>query len=255
MISEENIKIRYLTNCAVFIEYGTVKIIVDAIFSGKQPFNIMDRETEEEILNGTGEFENINYVLVTHCHNDHYNGSKLLKFLNNNPQAKLIVPSNARLDADRLEEVRATPIFLTGEAGKIQNLDFGSLHIEYMKTNHLTYRYPDHYIYNIILGDANVLLTADMDYVAMEWLGRFTKKKYSVVFLCHIFLWHRKWREQIEALNYTETFFYHLPDEERDRNSYRKKALMYWDKHSPDFTNADLLQYNLPILRGKYEIY
>ncbi len=118
MISEENIKIRYLTNCAVFIEYGTVKIIVDAIFSGKQPFNIMDRETEEEILNGTGEFENINYVLVTHCHNDHYNGSKLLKFLKNNPQAKLIVPSNARLDADRLEEVRATPIFLTGESWK-----------------------------------------------------------------------------------------------------------------------------------------
>lgn len=255
MCIQENIRIKYFTNCAVFIECGTVKILVDAIFSGRQPFNIMDEEIEKQIIDGTGDFEHIDCVLVTHCHNDHYNGSKILRFLKNHPQTKLILPNNARLDEDRLATACAKPIFLNSQAGAKKTIDLGSVIVEYMKTDHLTYRYPNHYIYNIMMGNSNVLLTADMNYEALNILSRFTKKKDSRIFLNHIFLWHRKWREQIVALNYTEVFFYHLPDEERDSYGYRKRALIYWNKHSSDFANAALLDYNLPILRGKNEIY
>lgn len=255
MQNEEKIKIRYFTNCAVFIECGTVKVLIDAIFSGRQPFNIMDEEIEKQIIHGTGDFANIDYVLVTHCHNDHYNGSKLLRFLKNHPMTKLILPCNARLDADRIDIAWTEPTFLNSQVGEKKTIDLESMRIEYMRTNHLTYKYPNHYIYNIILGDSNVLLTADMDYEALNILPQFTKKDDSRIFLNHIFLWHRKWREQIVALNYTEVFFYHLPDEERDIYGYRKKALIYWDKHSRDFANAALLDYNLPILRGKNEIH
>lgn len=255
MCIEEHIKIKYFTNCAVLIECGTVKILADGIFSGKQPFNIMDEETEAQMINGTGDFENIHYVLVSHCHNDHYNGSKILWFLKNNPQAELIVPRNARLDADRLKAACAEPRFLTSEAGQKKTLDLGTMMIEYMRTDHLTYRYPNHYIYNIIIGDTNVLLTADMSSDAIDVLNRFTKKKNSIIFLNHILLWHRKWRTQIAALDYRKIFFYHLPDEERDFYGYRQKASCYWMKHSADFMCADLLGCNLSRLRGKNEIY
>lgn len=255
MCIEENLRIKYFTNCAVLIECGTVKILADGIFSGRQPFNIMDEETEEQMMKGTGDFQDIGYVLVSHCHNDHYNGSKILRFLKNNPQAELIVPENARLDAGRLKDARAEPMFLTGEAGEKKTLDLDAMMMEYMRTDHLTYRYPNHYIYNIVMGDTNVLLTADMSCDAIDSLSEFTKKKNSVIFLNHILLWHRKWRTQIAALDYSKIFFYHLPDEERDFYGYRQKASGYWLKHRADFMCADLLGYNLSKLRGKNEIY
>lgn len=237
------LKIKYITNCAVFLECGTVKILADGIFSGKQPFNIMDEKTEEAIINGSGLFQNLDYLLVTHCHNDHYNGSKILRFLANHPGTKLIVPANAKLDPERLEAARAEVIFLDEPEGLLRRLDFGTFQIEYMKVRHLTYHYPDHYCYNILIGRTNVLLTADMDIDRISYLERFTRNAVSTAFFSHIFLWHRKWRAKLADLKYSELYFYHLPDEDRDICGYRQRTIVYWEKYGKDLPRAKLLGY------------
>lgn len=223
------------------MEYGTAGILADGIFSGKQPFNLMDEETEEQIMSSRGIFKNLRYILVTHCHNDHYNGSKILRFLENHPDATLVVPGNARLDEEKLALLGNRVIFLNTPAGKPVTLDFGQFKVQYMRVQHLTYRYPNHYCYNILAGDTNILLTADMDVERIDQLSAFARRKRSVGFFCHIFLWHRKWRKQLADLNCSELYFYHLPDEDRDRYGYRKKTLIYWKKYGKDLAKAKLL--------------
>lgn len=235
------IKINYITNCAVLIEYGTDKILVDGIFSGRQPFDIMDEETEKAIIEGSGDFAGINYVLVTHCHNDHYNGSKIMQFLEHHPGTVLVIPQNARMDEKRLAAAEASVFRMDSEAGIKSTLSFGHIQIEYMKTEHLTYKYPNHYCLNVVMEEGNVLLTADMNLDRLPLMEEFTKKEESWFFANAILLWHKKWRQQLLALGYDRICFYHLPSEERDMLGYRKKDLIHWQKHKADFKGWILL--------------
>ena len=233
--------IKYLLNCAVLITCGGEKILVDGLFSGNQPFDIMDPSVEEDIIHGRGEFEGLRYLIVTHCHNDHYNGSKIIRCLKNNPGITLIVPSNARLDAERLAGARANIIVMREAVGILRKIRTDGPRIEYMKTEHLTFRYPEHYCVNIVFGDENVLLTADMDVGRIRSLRNFSKRGNSTIFVNSIQLWHRKWRQQLRELAYDRVFFYHVASEDRDSWGYRARALLYWNRFGEEFPNGMLL--------------
>ena len=235
------IKIDYIINCAVLIQYGTVKILVDGIFSGRQPFDIMDPDTEKQILEGQGDYNVINYILVTHCHNDHYNGSKIIKFLRTHSEAVLVVPHNARLDENQVAGLEDRILRIETEIGVRRQIVFEDFRVEYMKTEHLTFHYPEHYCLNIVFGRGNVLLTADMSLDRLPLMGEFTKKEKSWLFANSIALWHKKWRQQLLNLQYDQICFYHLPSEGRDQLGYRRKALVHWQKHKNDFSRWILL--------------
>ena len=241
MDPKNDLTTKYLVNCAVLVTCGTEKILVDGLFSGRQQYDIMDPAMEQAIINGTGEFENLRYVIATHCHNDHYNGSKIIRCLQENPGITLIVPGNARLDPERLAGCRGQIIRMNGDIGVVKELADGPFRIEYMKSGHLTFRYPEHYCVNIVCGDSNVLLTADMDIGQIPLLGRFTRKEDSVIYANSIMMWHRKWREQLKDLGYRRINFYHIASADRDFLGYRKRALRYWEKFRSEFPGGMLM--------------
>ncbi len=243
MFTVGELEITYLTNCAVLVQWGETKLLVDGIFSGRQPFDIMDEDIEEKILTGKGDYAGIEYILVTHCHNDHYNGSKILRFLENHVGAKALIPVNGKLNEETLATLEAKVIRMDEDVEVMRRISFGDLTIEYMRSEHLTYKYPQHYCINIVTPTTNVLLTADMDLARLGCLPRFTKRENSAVFVNQIVLWHKKWIRQLMDMAYSEVFFYHLPSRERDLLGYRKRALIYWEKHNMLFSNGILLGY------------
>lgn len=238
-------EIEFFTNCAVLLKYGTDLLLVDGIFSDKQPFNVMDKDIEEAIIYGTGKYgeryRNIKYVLVTHCHNDHYNGTKMISFLKNHPETVVLVPANARLDGTVLEAARAKVLFLDSGEGKLKSVSFGPFTIEYMRIKHLTYKYPNHFCYNVITPNENVLTTADMDLNKIPMLEEFTKKNKSCVFVNNICLWHKRWRDSIKNLGYEKVVYYHMPHEDRDVYGYRWRAESYWQKFNGEIENSEML--------------
>jgi hypothetical protein len=118
-----------------------------------------------------------------------------------------------------------------------------------MKTEHLTYKYPQHYCINIVSDEENVLLTADMSLDRIPLLQEFTRREHSSIFVSHIYLWHKKWMRQLGELGYTHTYFYHLPSDQCDWKEYRKKGIIYWEKHGQLVANSKLLGYNLPEIK------
>lgn len=86
-----DLKIEYLANAGFLICGGGHKILLDSIFSKRVlPFSAMRPELLTEILQGEGEFADVDLVLVTHGHTDHCDPQKLLQL--QTEDAVLILP-------------------------------------------------------------------------------------------------------------------------------------------------------------------
>ena len=91
----EQCSITYVANDGFLYETKTGKVLIDALFGGikgnwcDQP----DDSVSNLILNGIIPFNNIDVVLITHYHVDHFNGPMVMSFLRNNKKPVLICPS------------------------------------------------------------------------------------------------------------------------------------------------------------------
>ncbi len=244
----------YLLNCAVLITYGADKLLVDGLFSGKQFFDLMDEEMENDLMEGKGRFAGLNFLLFTHCHNDHYNGSKIRRFVENHPGVTVILPPNARVPHEFFAQHESPLYILDGEEEEIKRLPFPRFTVEYMKCSHLTYTYPQHYCLNITGELGSVTFTGDMDLERLSLLSGFARCKPSLLFSNHLVLSVSGRREMLHALGYDKICFYHVPSEERDVKGYRKVARRNWKRRREEFPEGQmLLTHQVRIPMGKEE--
>lgn len=244
MSKDKKFKLKYLLDSAVLIEYGEDKFLVDGIVSDKQHFDVMDNHMEHALMNREGIFENINFLLFTHCHGDHFSNSKLRKFLSKNSGLNVFLPSNSGISEDFIASKGSKPYNICAGEGERLSFEFGEIVIEYIKIKHLTFDYPEHYCINIVSPDESIVFTADMDFNDMQRLSELTRREHSVIFVNHLNMLHRKWRNSLMDMKYDDIYFYHLPSEYADGFGYRDRALRNWEKYKTVFTNAKLMTYD-----------
>lgn len=86
--------VTYIANDGFLIETANHKILIDAVFGNIQG-NWCDQPGDSVIkliLNGLPPFNNIDVVLVTHMHSDHFNEAMVTSFLMNNRKSILVCP-------------------------------------------------------------------------------------------------------------------------------------------------------------------
>lgn len=233
----------YLLNSAVLVSCGKRKILVDGIFSDHQNFDIMDKDLQEKLMDRKPPFDGLNLLLFTHCHSDHYSKSKTIRFLERNPQTMLFLPPNGGISRRLAGFLGAKLVVTEGEEGRLLTYEADDLLIEYMKVDHLTFDYPEHYCINIVCGEENITFTADMDFNKMDMIKGFTRKNCSTIFINHLDMLHRKWRNSLLELGYGKICFYHLPSSCADGFGYRDRALRNWSRYQSMFPNGQLLMY------------
>lgn len=90
---KEELKISYLGNCGFMYESGNSKVLIDPF--GTQFgtfFYLPSDEVKENIVKGNSPFDNIDVLLITHIHGDHFNAKLTENFLLKNRKAKMICP-------------------------------------------------------------------------------------------------------------------------------------------------------------------
>jgi len=89
----KELKITYLANCGFLYEEGKSKVLIDPFGTkfGKM-FYLPSKETKTNIIKGNAPFSDIDLLLITHIHEDHFNAKLTESFLVNNRKAKMICP-------------------------------------------------------------------------------------------------------------------------------------------------------------------
>ena len=91
--SKEDLKVTYLSNCGFLFETQSLKVLIDPFGTEfGNLFYLPTSETKINIEKGNTPFDNIDLVLITHIHGDHFNPFVAEKFLQNNKNAKMICP-------------------------------------------------------------------------------------------------------------------------------------------------------------------
>src|SRR5690554_2838714 len=93
----KSIRITLIANAGVFIEYGRYRFLVDALHQEKDhPFSVVGVEKMKELIDGRGPYKDVEYILYTHCHSDHFSRRHTEAYLKNNRIEALFLPRTCR---------------------------------------------------------------------------------------------------------------------------------------------------------------
>jgi L-ascorbate metabolism protein UlaG (beta-lactamase superfamily) len=91
---EHPLEVTYIANEGFMIAMGDTKVLVDPLPKSKYYVNPSDTMVAR-IMKGIAPFDNVDYVLITHDHPDHFNAELMSRFLLNHPAAQFIASTEA----------------------------------------------------------------------------------------------------------------------------------------------------------------
>jgi L-ascorbate metabolism protein UlaG (beta-lactamase superfamily) len=99
--SQKDLQITYIANEGFLLTSDNKKILIDALFKSKNYTSPSD-SLVTKFMSNTHPFDNINYYLITHSHQDHFNEKMTQEFLSKNTKTKFISTSES---CDKLNDL------------------------------------------------------------------------------------------------------------------------------------------------------
>lgn len=224
----ENIKVMFLANAAILLEYEETKILIDGIYDEYgHSFSSLSSEQWNKLKCGRNGFSDIAYLLFTHDHSDHFSPLKVKEYLKYQIPKAIFIPKVETYSIKLLcEEIKRKHIFCILLEELCQKVIFEpekNVSIKVFQTKHLGKNYENmpHYCYLLRLGHKNILFTGDMD---------FTKEKFEelenisldAVFINPLLFCSKEGEDMLSKLSVKKKIIYHIPFEEDDKMEIRK---------------------------------
>ncbi len=166
---DSDLELLFVANEGILVQMATKKVLIDALFTDPHPdLTAPPSEMLVQMESGQAPFDEVNLVLVTHNHPDHFNPSAGGRFLNNNSQAMLVAPEDAVAamrdsvaDWTSISD-RVIPIVL--ELGTSTQRTIDGIAITAYKTLHSGGgETPQHLMYLIAIDDQTIFHEGDSD--------------------------------------------------------------------------------------------
>lgn len=91
---QARLDVTYIANTGFLVESNGKKILIDALFkNGWGTYLVPADSVLSKITSQQVPFDNANLMLITHNHEDHFNDSLVVEYLNHNPENVLVAPS------------------------------------------------------------------------------------------------------------------------------------------------------------------
>lgn len=226
--------VTYIANEGFLIEVGSRNILIDAIFDDRSISyaHVPDEETLSMMQASKAPFDDIDLVLVTHSHRDHFSVEPMLEHLKSNPSGTLIGPPQV-VDTLRAVEpgfdengiaVREVDLGLFEavelEVDGIRVLAIRLRHSAYMETDEKTgeqfnrHARVENLVYLVEVEGLTILHVGDAvlsQNLELFEEGRFRKKKIDIVFL-EFFDWSDETKAILDQwMTPDHVVFMHLP--------------------------------------------
>jgi len=92
-LKKEPLKVTYIANCSFLYEAADEKVLIDPFGTEYGDYFYLPSMTNRsKLIEGLPPFDNIDLILITHVHGDHFNPFLAENFLINNRETKMICP-------------------------------------------------------------------------------------------------------------------------------------------------------------------
>ena len=237
-IRNDRIKITLIATAGVLVEHNGVGLLVDGIHhESGHPFSMVPEDDLLFMRQGRGIFANLDYLLFTHEHPDHFTPKYVSQLIHLRPVKGLFLPNTTVGSPGMLSLVQeardlAIPCWnLSLSPGKIQHIALSyNLSVTVIGTRHMGSQYQavPNDCFLVSLAGKNLLFTGDGDYVR----GYFEDSLAKLAPLDVVFV---------------NPIFYHNPDGQQIINDiFRPRRLVIY--HLP-FAQDDTMQFSYMVKR------
>lgn len=230
---EKKIKVTFLVNAAVLLEYNGTKLLVDGIYDEKgHCFSNLSAKQWKDLKEGNGDFSDIGYLLFTHAHGDHFSAERVAEYLEYQRPKAIFLPwcdIEAFGALRKKAEEKGIPCVLP-DAALCKRTIFRpepDIAIRVLWTGHLDKLYRDvvHFCYLLTCGEKNILLTADVDFTK-ESFAELQGITPDAVFVNPLMIQSKEGRRLLfgGALQAKTRIIYHIPFAGDDKMGIRELA-------------------------------
>ncbi|MEG1583977.1 MAG: MBL fold metallo-hydrolase [Anaerovorax sp.] len=222
-------EVTYLMNSGLLIEAGGKKMIIDALSGNTEYFDKMPKKLVTEITKGKGIFENLNAMLFTHDHVDHFNEETANLCRKNNDLEWVFIP----------EEEETCPSFVEKNLEDVQ--------IFCLKIPHSgkEFRNVKHYAFLIRHEGDSIYVSGDSELQEPTQISMLGGVPVTKAFFNGFHLQFEKGRKIIEGIKAETTYIYHIPLKKDDKHGIRKAVIANQKKYKNLQANCVLLLENM----------
>ncbi|MCH7962944.1 MAG: MBL fold metallo-hydrolase [Bacteroidetes bacterium] len=169
---QEEVTITYLQNDGVLISDGTYKVLIDAIFNPLSGWINLDPAENSKLTNAQPPYDDVDLVLITHNHGDHYSISNVNTHMNNNSNGKVIAPPQVMVNFSGPQFLNINPAFGESESLIVNGIEVEVLHIRHFDAFGIDFSDVENFGYLINIGGFNILHLGDV-FMSVENLQNF----------------------------------------------------------------------------------
>jgi len=135
------LSLTYIANMGVLVGSGGTKVLIDALFDKPNPeYRAPEPGVLDMIIKGEAPYDGINLALVTHNHPDHFSPAVAIRFLESQPKAILLAPSDAAAEmrnaASDWTKLEPRIISLDLKVGEVKKTRVAGLPLTAVRTLH-----------------------------------------------------------------------------------------------------------------------
>ncbi len=161
--TQGDVTITYLQNDGVFISDGTDKILIDAIFNFASGWINLNATEANKLSAAAAPYNDIDLVLITHNHGDHYTISAVNNHLFHNTNAKLIAPPSVAANFSGPQIVNSNPVRDQSDTLTVNGIEIEVLNLRHFNAFGNDFSRVQNFGYLIKIGGKKILHLGDVD--------------------------------------------------------------------------------------------
>ena len=179
--------VRYVANAGVDVDVEGRRFLIDAVFrDGIGPYAVSTPQERARIEQAQGPYADVDALLVTHWHDDHFDAGAVAAHLEHNPRAVLISSAEV-VDQVRAAAPRLAPSRLQAfvpAPGEVAVTRVGDVPVRIIRARHnRSRRFPEQHVVFLIGDRAPVLHVGDADPRADNFVALSALPRPAVAFL------------------------------------------------------------------------
>jgi len=159
----QTVTITYLQNDGVFISDGSNKVLLDAIFNPISSWINLNASEATKLNNAQEPYDDVDLILITHNHGDHYSVAPVNTHLNNNANARLIAPPPVTVNFSGSQIVNVSPARGESETLTVNGIEVEVLHLRHFDAFGNDFSSVQNFGYLVKIGGTNILHLGDVE--------------------------------------------------------------------------------------------